>query len=413
MPPEVQRAIIEYLMSFGMDPGAIQTSFGFASPNEDGLDYQRDATNYMQDRNQMLMDPLSGVMAGAGGFDYAAFEPSVTMEQVDRPGERQLQHYQSRAEGTLERLIADEIAAGGTAASAYAKINAVLQSTDPADEERKAMLAASIPPLVDYANPTATGAPDLKWVMDKATKLEEAIATDPTGNYQDENGQWFNRTEEESDLAKQWKAAGLPDPRKQYDIQGAMGSDWSAVREMLRDDGSQQQIMATRERAMKPASALVDNPNIDLGESLYNQPMAGDEPWRTANLKGMGGSKPAPTVPTASAGPLAGGLDSLPQPNLTPDQVQQVRVRTPQQAAAPAVDPSGQRNKDTALAQLRSLIGQREDVRDTMFGQDYWTNLGATNVARAQGRTPALDAIMARRMQQYAAGIPNASMMGY
>ena len=411
MPPEVQRAIIEYLMSFGMDPGAIQTSFGYASPDEDMLDLQRDATNYMQDRNQMLMDPLSGVMAGSGGFDYAAFEPTVTMEPVDRPGERQLQHYLGRSEGTLERMIAEEIASGGTAASAFAAINQILQSTDPAMEGRKAMLMASIPPQVDYTTGQSLG-PDLKWVMDKASGLEEAIATDPVGNYQDEMGNWFNRAEEESDLMKQWKAAGLPDPRKQYDIQGAMGPEWAATREMFRDDGSRDQIMAARERAQKPASQLVDNPNIDLGKSLYDQPMADDEPWRTANLKGMGGSKPIPTVPMASAGPLAGGLDSLPQPNLTPDQVQQIRVRTPQQNTAP-VDPSGQRNKDAALAQLRSLIGQREEMRGGLFGQDYWTNLGATNVARAQGRTPALDAIMARRMQQYAAGIPNASMMGY
>lgn len=429
MPPEVQRAIIEYLMSFGMDPGAIQTSFGYASPDEDMLDYQRDATNYMQDRNQMLMDPLSGVMAGSGGFDYAAFEPTVTMEPVDRPGERQLQHYLGRSEGTLERMIAEEIARGGTAASAFAAINAVLSSDDPAMAERRAVLEASIPPQIDYATGRPIGL-DLKWVMDKATGLEEAIATDPVGNYQvagpDGTVQYFDRTEEESDLMKQWKAAGLPDPRQQYSIENAMGPEWVAAREMFLNDGTAEQLEAARERAMKPASELVDNPNIDLGKSLYEQPMAGSEPWRTANLKGMGGSGdawrtanlkgmlgPVGQVQSAAAGPLAVGLDALPQPNLSPEQVQQIRVRTPQQQAAPAVDPSGQRNKDAALAQLRSLFNQREEARGALYGQDYWTNLGATNVARAQGRTPALDAIMARRMQQYAAGIPNASMMGY
>lgn len=421
------QAFIMYLMQMGMDPGVLTATMGQVPSNEDALSQQKSGLNYLQDRNNSIQDLFTGVSAGPGGYDYSALDPVVTMEPVDRPGERMLQSYASRPGGTVQSLIAKEIQGGGDAGSAFANIQTILQSEDPSLQEAKAQLLASIPPQIDYATGMNQG-PDLKWVMDQATKIDDAVASDPIGNYQDPvTKQWFNRTETPSDAMQAWQKTGLPDPRKEYNVPDMMGADWQAKRAAGFSQEQRLQDLQNQLAHSLTAAPVSMRPGAQGG--IQRRPDGGAD-RRTVQWNGnpnvvytglsASGYSPLPTgLPFNTPGTNQGAPINLGELNRNPDWTNTPLSTTG--ATAPTSDPMPQglpailaatqkqtqqrQQADQTRSMIRALMQQKEATRNDLFGESYWRTLGAVNAAKSQGRTPTLDAMTARRMQLLASGL--------
>jgi hypothetical protein len=141
-------------------PGFSQQQYGLFGQNvpmgSDALDWEKDATNLVQDQIAMLSDPMTAILSGAGGFAPEAWEPTVTYEQVPRPGydflSRQIRKAPvtdpttgqpvldpntgqpvvgPAAEQTFSGYVADEIInQGGSSTTAMAKIKTLIQGWD-------------------------------------------------------------------------------------------------------------------------------------------------------------------------------------------------------------------------------------------------------------------------------------------
>ena len=479
MDPEIQ-ALLNYLLSQGqMDPASIDTSFGRAPDQYDkkgnlippDLDQQTDTLGFLRNLNTYMADPMVGALS-PGGFDYAAFEPTITDEPVDRPGERMLSGYTQR--GGWEGLVAEKIAAGGSASEAFALVNQILSDpTNPAYAE----IASSLDPIYDATTGTNRMEPDgVTPMLDKseirtfARDLEKNFISDPTGNYQDPTtGAWFNRTETPSPAAKAFTDKGWALPSDRYSIDQLMGPEWAAqaqgmdprsYRENMREqllpqieaqragiDAQIQDVGRTNARlrqgmprpgaaptpggggggggAVKSVLNFLFNKQPSVEEAMAAQPQPGDP-----NLLGALFGK-QPSLEEAMAGPVdpmvaTMGLDpNLVTPKLLEflkkDQAAATRPLASGAAARAQGGPPGGRpgSPEYAIAglekQKKALTGAHgRAVRQgrELFDEDYFYNQGRMRRVNEQGRTPLLDQMMARRMATISSGIPGGYLPG-
>jgi hypothetical protein len=178
-------------------------------------------TNTFQDFMQIMSDPafLVGMLGdqpgGLGGFGSPAFQPSETIESVDAPGYQSLQYYGSRSD-PISRIIAEEIASGGTALSAEIALKGILANpNDPLYPE----VAPYMQQLTYTDQSTGEPMPDWKRVQDIATSIEKGLISDPTGFEVDENGNPIRRTAKDSPAAEYAREMGLPDPAARYGVE--------------------------------------------------------------------------------------------------------------------------------------------------------------------------------------------------
>lgn len=267
MTPEEEAALIAYLLQqAGIDPASMQLSMGSA-PLEPSSDQKR-GLDYRQDYNQLLADPFTGAQAGSGAFDYSAFQPTIEEEEVQREGERMLQFYRQRNEGTWERIIADELASGGTASSAFAIINAIAngEPTTAEDAEMKTVLLGSIPPKVDFTTGETLG-PDMETVYKSAQELQQKVALDPIADRYDEaTGKSYNQTEVPSEAAQKFRDLGLPTPDQRYDFRmlSGLGQDDATASDMTAM--LMQQLVAPQEAKANASQAALQKFLLDQGQ---------------------------------------------------------------------------------------------------------------------------------------------------
>lgn len=183
--------------------------------------------NIMQDWGDLNSDPaiLGGIYgSGPGSFDRKALEPARSYEYL--PGQQMLDRVLgSTSQDSLEYMIADEIANGGTPSSAVKYIQTIME--DPESEEAQA-LSRSLPMAEgnnydsELFGDVNIKQPDYGRVWDIANSYQDAILSDPVANGYDEEGRPAVVTEEESEMARWFRETGTPLPDEQYPIESLM-----------------------------------------------------------------------------------------------------------------------------------------------------------------------------------------------
>ena len=453
--PEQTMMLLQFLMQQGMSPAALDTSFGrtpidvdkYGDPVPQGLDSQAQAQTFQRGSNTLLADPVTGIMAGAAGFDPSAFEPIVDRENpIERPGAQQLNYYLNRNPGTMGSLIAQHIQGGGDAASAYASVMQILEGPDSPDKQ---MLMASIPDARDNMGQLVTDndkmpVKDFGKVFEFASKLESQVASDPAeGAYVDpQTGQSFNVSP--SPAAQEFTDKGWALPTDRYSVEQMMGPDWMSQGGGITDPTQMRDILraemidpaATAQRAARQALAAGGR-DIPLAGPKTGAPVAplpgaaNNQPGGLADLSrlpaGYGKGAPQGEMGRSGIGDAgamlrnvlsgggvrdianAAGIPSLlgqelKVPGDTPSGIGKMGPAAPMRPG-PKDKALAEANRKALTALAAAHTGASQQY-NTQFGRDYWFNKGRADAANQQGRTPLLDQFMARRMATISGGLP-------
>ena len=172
-------------------------------------------TNTYQDRIQILGDPLSAMLAGAGASDYSAFMPTVERTPVDNPGWLQAQQWAAAPLGSAMRAMYDFITVDGMDVnSAFTEVRKLVE----ADTEGASLLTQSLPPD-DIFNGEVQPGTGLRSLYEQAQGMQAGLASAPTGAIPDGMGGYYTETETPSPLAEQWRNEyALPLPTETYEI---------------------------------------------------------------------------------------------------------------------------------------------------------------------------------------------------
>ena len=126
---------------------------GMVPEDEDALEYNRDATNYVQDRLQMFADPLVGAMAGGGAYSPAAFTPITKTTQYTSPELDQFMSYLRNPQSYMG-FIANKLQNEGvTAEEAIGELRLLVEE-NPDSPETQALRAQMPHPQADPFSPT-------------------------------------------------------------------------------------------------------------------------------------------------------------------------------------------------------------------------------------------------------------------
>lgn len=216
-------AIIQFLLAQQGMGGSIMPSVDDSGvPNAPSLSDQKNQFDVLYDMQRSMFDPQRVGML-SNDVSPEAFQPTVEMEEVQRPAHRRLQQALMSDPNSIEYLVAAELLGGGTPMTAYTHINEIVSGTPESEEELQAqqnILAQISRPTEDRFGNQTGAAPDLSIVEDMANKLYEGMADDPVGNHietrVDEDGNefqvHFNRTETPSEMAEMYRSAGRPLP---------------------------------------------------------------------------------------------------------------------------------------------------------------------------------------------------------
>jgi hypothetical protein len=461
--PEQTQAVLMYLMQMGMDPAATNLTFGrtpidldkSGNPLPQDLTQQTAALSYQRGQNTLFADPVTGIGAGASGYDPAAFEPVVDREHpIDRPGSRQLDYYLNRSPGTMGSLIAQHIAGGGDASSAYASVMQILEGPDSDD---KAMLMASIPDARDNMGQLVTDTDkmpvkDFGSIFKFAQDLESKVASDPAeGAYVDpQTGESYNVSE--SPAAKEFTDKGWFLPTDRYSIEQLMGPDWMGRTGGVTDPNSMEAMLQggivapAREAARTARQAYAaGGQDVALGgpktgarvERPGGRPgtpggIARLTPEQALRLSGSPGQGQQGLSGISQGGAMmrdvlgGKGIQDLVNQTGIPGLLGQEPINLQGSGAPSGIGRMGPSAPGSQSPQAKALAAEAKAAsiaaqkaffdtsreRRQTFGKDYWLNKGRLDAATEQGRTPLMDQFLARRMATISGGLPGGYLPG-
>lgn len=208
-------------MPFGEAPVPLYPgSFG----TEDELSILNDILTAQKKGNDVMSDPaqIAQYGTGAGGFSPESFQPSVTFEPVKAPGYMQMQRYLQSTDPVMS-YMAKRLDQGATAVQVETEIRNLVKGGGPEGQKMLAALPMRDDDLnaqpIDVGGVTITPPSAVDWnrVGAIASGLEKAIIEDPQFNAIDEQtGLPANRVEQESEAARYFREAGLPNPYETY-----------------------------------------------------------------------------------------------------------------------------------------------------------------------------------------------------
>jgi hypothetical protein len=170
-------------------------------------------TNYLQDRVQMLGDPLLAGLGGPGGFAPGAFDPTLERNSVDAPGmQRQIQ-WQNAPSGSAMRTMADLMYIDDLdAGSAWNLVQKEVLA------EPDGTVATSLGPNQRDNYGAEIPGSNLSTIYNQAIEMQENLASDPAGaRYNDQTGGYYTEeTSTPSAAAQAFIDAGLPLPTEEY-----------------------------------------------------------------------------------------------------------------------------------------------------------------------------------------------------
>lgn len=243
-----------------LDPYAQYIYGTMAAPNTNksgellpyNLDYQKSLTNYQQDINQIIADPLNAYMAslyGGEGFAPGVFN-QVPKESVMKFTQMPMLQAMAQAggyQGTLAKLMLPKDVGGRglNPATAAALLQKVIEHPEAAAEaqltaDEVAKIKGELPPVINtqnYGGPQVV--PDMydwKSVANDANTMwqpmaqERATIFNPDGTLkagviQKDDGQFYSQEMVDSPQLEFIKKLGLPDPNARYDLKYALEND--------------------------------------------------------------------------------------------------------------------------------------------------------------------------------------------
>lgn len=289
MTPEQQRimqAYIEMMMSGG-DPGlamGLGPTAG-ADPN----------TNTYQDRVQILGDPLTSSLGGLGAFDPAAFDPVISRNYVEAPGQSALLRWETSSpesvRGAMIQLMLGEDQL--TPEEAYSVLLETVQK-DPSGS-----IAMSVPPVMDRdGNVSTDPTAGLFSVYEEYRDVLSQMDADPTGlQYDNQTGSYYTQEMAPSELATKFRdeyMLPLPtesylDPYRRVDGRRASGSVLEGEA-LAREMAAMPNPAPPREYGPQPQFRDYDAPySLAYEAPEVPDPNAPFEPPRFSGWKKLGG----------------------------------------------------------------------------------------------------------------------------
>lgn len=338
-PPQMRRSMQQYVLGgqgapsqAAMFPSFSPAQYGLFGQNvpqgEDQLDWEKDSTNLVQDQIALLSDPMTAILSGEGGFAPQSFEPTVTYEQLPRPGydffARQINMAPQvdpqtgqpmidpntgmpvmgpAPEQTYQGIVADEIInQQGSSGSAMAKIKKMLQDFDEAgvsdDPEHPLrpqyemlynslpsmqgeMAMAGEPPVIDWMQ-AQDDAENWELTFHEDPKVGQAggVVYDEEGNllstgegineiqYDDAGNQILvKKVSEPTPTMELFEEYGIPLPTDRYEAADFMGPDWVAKQQRYGEAEAQAKAM----QQMLRQGGTVGMTDIMGGKQFRNQ----------------------------------------------------------------------------------------------------------------------------------------------
>lgn len=397
---------------------------GMSGGYEDELDWQRNMANYLQDRMQMTADPVMAAYAGPGAFDPTAFEPTVTNEALDRPGQRRLDLWLNSMPGSVQQRIAQDIIDGLAPQQAFGRIQELIlgdeELDDPDLEAQRAQLRMSMPQYVDDMGEMR---PDMSALWEEVMSLDEGLATDPALNpdtdFQDDQGNWFRQNAEASPLAERFRTLGLPLPTETY-------SDEEYLPSMM-DTGWEQRISdyqgAEEEYQLAEGVYRESTSQLNSARDAYDRYMQSDQDtedriataqapgrrWQdqvralgydvNPDYKGSGPSQQA--MQTAYAGQRDQVRANRPRAQLPGQENEWDILRKPEARGSELTPGNMRKARQTNVQDQRNRYNARQrrtEAGNQAFDKDWAAQAGTLAGMRSAGRTPLNDALMQRRM---------------
>ena len=235
-----------YLQNFGGGLPPEMDRYGNQLPW--GMDQEAQATTLQKNRNSLMVDQVTAMLAGLGSYDAAAFDPiTITPAQageaaISQPGRRKAQMYSggSGYESFLTDMMLNEGMTPSEAQVAMWDLVSKPDSPEVSEEDRarRDSLIASLPAAaVDPLTPPSQRGPgraqeadlttpqgrqqlyDVDSIAKFSDMLFQDLAEDPTVAWQDpETGLEYGSTPKEMDspTTEWYKKRGLPTPVEDY-----------------------------------------------------------------------------------------------------------------------------------------------------------------------------------------------------
>lgn len=236
-----------------LDPYAQYVYATGAAPNTNksgellpyNLDYQKSLTNYQQDTNQVLADPVNAYMAslmGGEGFAPGVFDPVNKETQINLTQLPVLQQMAQAGgyQGTIAKLIMPK-AMGGQGmnpATAAALLQRVMNNPEAGaqvgiDPSLLEQIKGELPPVINsqgYAGPEVVpGQYDWKQVAQDAQQMWQPMAAEMAQinapGVVNRDGRFFSTEQTDSPQTEFLKKLGIPNPNARYDLQYALQND--------------------------------------------------------------------------------------------------------------------------------------------------------------------------------------------
>jgi hypothetical protein len=397
---------------------------GMSGGYEDELDWQKNMANYLQDRMQMTADPIMAAYGGPGSFDPTAFEPTVTNEALDRPGQRRLDLWLNSMPGSVQQRIAQDILDGMAPQQAFGRVQELIMGDeeldDPELEAQRAQLRMSMPQYVDDMGEMR---PDMGALWEEVMQLDENLAADPALNpdsdFQDEQGNWYRQNVEQSPLAERFRSLGLPLPTETYSdeeyLPSMMDTGWeqriSDYQGAEEEYQVAEQIYRQSNDQLRSATDAYDR-YMQSGRETEDRIATAQAPgaqWQqqiralgydvNPDYKGSGPSQEA--FQTAYAG-QRDQVNATRHRAVLPGQENEWDIlRKPEARGSELNENTMRRARETHGGDQRRRYAARQarnDAGNKAFDKDWASQAGTLAGMRSAGRTPLNDALMQRRM---------------
>ena len=307
MTPEQQRMFMAYQQWMMQGSSPINGQLGMALMPQ--LEKKVGDTNYQQDRMQMLGDPFSGFMAGAGAADYRTLQPTIEREIVEAPGLTQLNSWLGSGQDTAYQIMAEAMRAGSDVNSAWKLVQ------QNVEEFPDGVAAMSLPP--------GETEEALKTLYQQAEDLGNQINVDRAAGasfdrFDPVTGAFFNEIETPSKMKQMFTDMGLPSPDERYEVDpyaeqmglAMEGQGYAGPMEMGSDP---------YRRTIDPAGIVTERPNLDkvgLAEhsAILNSRLTGNDTAQRAiedeiAALALAGTPGIQREPRQGNEPFVGGAD--------------------------------------------------------------------------------------------------------
>lgn len=416
-PDPVIMAIMSWLMSGGQMPQVAGSFNSKGQPLPLEPSDQKGQFDVVYKLNQALSNPMTFGMMTPEVLGPEAFEPTVSMEPLERPGEVMWNDWKSAPEGSVRRYIADRYKANGfNPELAFGEFQ-TLMTTPPEllNEQERGLqqnFASQLPPTRQFVGEDEVGepiyevGPDLTSVNEQLQKMHADRVADPVGNYE-EDGVQYNRTEKPSELMQAYQQLGLADPRRQFTGEDLYDPEKGAIKDALPQASAILRDLSQQRQSNQDSSAMTQRLlDRTLGGSRqisepnpYARPSQPDENEITFGLNEVGPDF-LPPLPwfqrkTRVTGSLGEGFwpDGGRPPETRPSATTTTRLNLPE-ADRQAMSRSILKNQTADLG-LRNRRAAAErainTARDKVYGSGAGDLVGSRVNAyrlRRQGVTP-------------------------